>query len=823
MNLVRCCSALMLAGTMMAWAGTTGKISGRIVDRDKDEGLPGANVVIVGSNAGASTDPDGAYVIMNIQPGTYQLRVTLVGYGSVSINQVRVTADQTTVINASLSNSAVQLADVVVQAERPMVQKDLTATSYTLTSDQIRMLPVKDFVEVLSMQAGVVANGQTLYVRGGRGNEVAFLIDGMYVNDPVMGGLATRISNESIAELNFLSGTFNAEYGNALSGVVNVVTKEGAKNFSANLEGRTSQFFVAPYKDYKENRADATVSGPILGEDLTFFGTVERDARGSWLPFGYDNTLSSMAKLSARFFPQLKGTLTWRYSENEHRPYNHSWKYIPEQYLKIREKSRQVMASITHSVASNFFYDLRASYFSQSYYSGVDKDTSQYIPTGSYSYFPDKGTGFEFYSLQDPIELTDNRTQTWNIKADLVWQMGKHHEIKSGVDVKKHDLAYFDVYDPKRTFPYITNFEKRPVELAAYIQDKIELNSMVMNIGLRFDYADQLSPFRSNPLDANSVVASKPKVQWSPRVGVAHPISDRTSLHFSYGHFFQNPDYTRLYENSQYDINVREPIFGQPNLDAERTTAYEVGVSHQFNDVIAGSFTAFYKDVLGLVGTQYFPPFVDGRFVGYTLYMNEAYANIKGFEMKFELRRAQHLAGAMTYTYQVARGSASSEVEDYPGTTQSTLMYPLSFDRPHLFNLNLNYHLPENEGPLVFGAHPFENTICDLVVRASSGAPYTPTLNGRTVSYIQKNSGRMPTTYSVDMELSKEWRVGPATLTAFVEILNLTDHKNVLYVYSDTGEPDITVAPPVPSIEYMQDPSNFGPPRRIRVGARVRF
>lgn len=823
MKLVRNCIALMLVCSTMAWAGTTGKISGRIVDRDRGEGLPGANVVVIGGNTGASTDPEGSYVIMNLQPGTYQLRVTLIGYGAVSINQVRVTADQTTVINATMANAAVQLEDVVVQAERPMVQKDLTATSYTMSSEQIRMLPVKDFVEVLAMQAGVVANGQTLYVRGGRGNEVAFLVDGMYVNDPVMGGLATRISNESIAELNFMSGTFNAEYGNALSGIVNVVTKEGAKTFSGNLEGRTSEFFVAPYKNYRENRVDATVSGPILGEDLTFFATIERDTRGTWLPFGYDNTLSSMAKLSTKLLPQLKGVLTWRYSENEHRPYNHSWKYIPDQYLKVREKSRHLMASITHSVASNLFYDVRASYFSQSYYSGVDKDTSQYLGIGEYRYISDRGTGFEFYALENPIQLTENRTETWNVKADLVWQMGKHHEVKSGIDVKKHKLGYFDVYDPKRTFPYITNFEKHPLELAAYMQDKIELNSLVMNIGLRFDYADQLSPFRSNPLDANSIVASKPKVQWSPRVGVAHPISDRTSLHFSYGHFFQNPDYTRLYENSQYDINVKEPIFGQPNLDAERTTAYEVGIAHQFADGLAGAFTAFYKDVIGLVGTRYFPPFVDGRYVGYTLYMNEAYANIKGFEMKFELRRTENFAGAMTYTYQVAKGSASSETEDYPGSTQSTLLYPLSFDRPHIFNLNVNYHLAESSGPELFGARPFENTIWDVVVRASSGGPYTPTLNGRTVTYIQKNSARMPMTYSVDMEISKEWRIGPTTFTAFVEILNLTDHRNVLWVYSDTGEPDVTYAPPLPSTEYMQDPSNFGPPRRIRLGARFRF
>ena len=807
---------------LLLFAGTTGKIAGKIVDKATNEPLVGANVVLVGTTLGASADVDGSYVILNIPPGAYTVRVTMVGYATNSITGVRVIVDQTTSLNATLDASAVQLSEVVIQAERPMIQKDMTATSYIVTNEQMSVLPVKNFIEVLNMQAGVVAEGNTLYVRGGRGNEVAFLIDGMYVNDPVMGGLATRISNESIEELNFLSGTFNAEYGNALSGVVNIVTKEGGKNYSGTVEARTSEFGAAPYKNYRENRVDLTMSGPLLSESSSFFVTGERDARSSWLPFGSDKTLSTMAKLSGRLIPSLKGVLTWRYSEEDRRPYNHSWKYIPDQYLRVREKSRQIIANITHSLSSNLFYDLRVSYFSQSYYSGVDKDTSQYLGQAEWSYLANKGDGFEFYAKRDPIELTDNRTETLNAKGDLVWQMGKSNEVKLGFEFKKHSLKYFDDYDPKRNFPYITDFTKKPLEGVAYVQDKIEMNAFVMNLGLRFDYADQLSPFRNNPLDRKSVVDSKPKVQWSPRLGVAHPISDKTSLHFSYGHFFQNPDYTRLYENGQYDINVREPIFGQPNLDAERTTAYEVGVSHQFSDAIVGSFTAYYKDIIGLVGTRFFPPFVEGRFVGYTLYMNEAYANVKGFETRIDMRRTKYISGSLTYTYSVAKGSASSETEDYPGTTQSTLLYPLSFDKPHLLNLNANLYLPENDGPVLLGVRPLENTVWNFVVRASSGYPYTPTPYGRTLSYIEKNSARMPMTYSVDAQINKQWIIGKAKLTVFVELLNLTNHKNVLYVYSDSGEPDVSNSGGY-SQDYVQDPSNFGPPRRIRLGVRFGF
>ena len=813
---------IVLAVPLLAVAGTTGKIAGRITDRTTNEPLVGANVILVGTTLGASVGVDGSYVILNIPPGTYTVRVTMIGYTSKAINGSRVIVDQTTTLDVALDASSVLLGEVVIEAERPMIQKDMTSTSYIVTSEQMQVLPVRNFIEVLNMQAGVVASGNTLYVRGGRGNEVAFLIDGMYVNDPVMGGLATQISNEAISELNFLSGTFNAEYGNALSGVVNIITREGGRSFTGNIEGRTSEFGVAPYNRYRENRVDVTLSGPLVVENASFFVTGERDARSSWLPFGSDQTRSIMAKATGRFTPALKGVLTWRYGDDDSRPYNHSWKYIPDQYLKRREKSRQIIGSLTHTVAPNLFYDLHFSYFNQSYYSGVDKDTSQYLGLDQWSYLTTAGNGDEFYAMRDPIELTDNRTQTYNAKGDLVWQINKSNEIKAGFEAKKHKLKYFDDYDPKRNFPYITDFTKEPFEGAVYAQDKIEMNAFVMNLGLRFDYADQLSPFRSNPLDPNSVVPSKPKLQWSPRLGVAHPISDKTSLHFSYGHFFQNPDYTRLYENSQYDVKVREPIFGQPNLDAERTTAYEVGVSHQFGDAIAGSFTAYYKDVIGLVGTQYFFPFVDNRYVGYTLYVNEAYANIKGFEVRIDLRRTKYLSGSMTYTYSVAKGSASSETQDYPGTTKSTLLYPLDFDKPHMFNLNANLYLPGQTGFNLFGVYPLENTIWNFVVRASSGYPYTPTPNGRAISYIERNSARMPMTYSVDAQISKEWKLGPTKVTIFAEILNLTNHKNVLYVYSDTGEPDVTLSGGY-SLDYMHDPSNFGPPRRIRLGARFGF
>jgi outer membrane receptor protein involved in Fe transport len=802
------------------FAGTTGKLAGTVTERGRGEPLAGANVAILGTRLGAATAADGSYFILNVPPGVYDLRFTLIGYAPTVVKNVRVEIDRTTTINAGCAVSAVDMDEIVVQAVPPPFQRDATASIAVINSEQIAQLPAKDFAEVLALQAGVAGSGNTLYIRGGRSNEVAYLIDGMYVKDPVLGARGTTIHNDAISELLLLSGTFNAEYGGAMSGVVNIVTKEGGRSFSGLVEGRTSDFFVKPFSTYHEDRVTGSLSGPVFGDNVGFYLSGERNARGSWLPFGSDKTISLIGKLSARPLSEVKTTVTWRYTNDENRPYNHLWKYIPEQFLRIREMSRQGILGITHTVSPSFFYDARLSYFSQSYYSGVDKDTSQYIPVGSYQYRGDAGNGFEFYSLQDPIELTRNATTTIDFKSDATWQVDTWNEIRAGFELKRHTLDFFDVYDPKRDHPYVTSFQKKPLEGAAYLQDQISLAALVVNLGLRFDYANQRSPFRTIPLDPTSVVESRPKQQWSPRLGVAHPISDRTSLHFSYGRFFQNPDYLRLFEDSQYDVSVREPIFGQPDLDAERTTAYEVGVSHQFTDALSGSFTAAYKDVLGLVGTQYFYPFAGGRYVGYTLYVNEAYANIKSFEVRLNMRRTGYVGGMLAYTYSVARGSASSEQEDYPGTTQSTLLYPLNWDRTHMFNLNVLVGIPEGGGVSILGAHPLENTTWDVLVKASSGEPYTP--SSRRSTYIPKNSARLPASFSVDLEASKAWNIAPFSFEVFCEVLNLTNAKNVIYVWSDTGEPDVT-RDGGHSLEYMRDPSNYGPPRRMRLGARLKF
>jgi len=805
----------------LLFAGTTGKLVGTIKDAQTGEPLIGANILIEGTDFGAATNVRGEYVILNIPPGRYNVRISFIGYETILYTDVVIIVDQTTQLSAEIKPVSIEVDEVVVTAVAPMIRKDLTSSISVISRDQIEALPVSTFTQLLSLQAGVVTSGNNLHVRGGRSNEIAFLVDGMYVTDPLLGGLATQINNDAIQEMSLLSGTFNAEYGNSMSGIVNIVTRDGSEKFSAKLEGRTSEFGVDKYSRLRENRLNGSISGPLFMQDIKYFISAELDKRGNYLPFGYNNEKTIFTKLTTTLIPYVKISLANRGSIGKRQSYSHAYKFIPEQYLRRKTDSWQSSMTLTHTIANNFFYDIRSSYFNQGYYSGVDKDTSQYLASNQFEYFEDIGTGFEFYRKANPLQLTDSRTATFDLKADAVWQLGLKNEIKFGAAFKKHKLRLFSIFDPKRTFPYIDDYTTEPFELAGYAQDKIELPYLVINLGLRYDYMNANVEFRDNPLDPNSVIKVKSRSQLSPRVGIAHPISDRTKLHFSYGHFFQNPDFQYLFENNQYDLNVREPLFGQPSLDAQRTISYEVGIAHQFTDRIALNVTTYYRDITGLIGTRYYFPYVDGRFTGYTLYVNEDYANIKGLEVSLDVRRSRNFSGGLTYTYSVAKGSASSEREQYPGTQESTQLYFLEFDRTHVFNASGTYLILENEGPELFGSQIFENMDISLIARASSGTPYTP--GGRDVGFVVRNSLRQPGNYNIDLMIGKEFEFGTKyKLRLFAEFLNLTDHRNILYVYRDTGEPDFTFEGAL-SPEYMQDPSNFGPPRSIRLGLTFRF
>ena len=280
----------LLIGAM--FGGTTGKIAGRITDGETGEGLPGVNIVIEGTTLGASTDLDGAFIVLNVPPGLHTLTISFIGYQTVKVKEVRVNVDFTTRIEQKISPSTVELGEVEVFGEKnPLVRQDLVNTQVAVTSETIESLPVDQISEVISLQAGITQdNNGALHIRGGRSNEIAYQVNGLSINNPFGNSQGVGVAVNAIEEVSISAGTFSAEYGNALSGVINYVTKDGGSKLAGSMRAFTGDHVsdrtdIFPNIDeadaFNNSRAEWTLGGPVplLGNKLTFFtsGVWQRD------------------------------------------------------------------------------------------------------------------------------------------------------------------------------------------------------------------------------------------------------------------------------------------------------------------------------------------------------------------------------------------------------------------------------------------------------------------------------------------------------------------------------------------------------------------
>ncbi|HTY38908.1 MAG TPA: TonB-dependent receptor [Bacteroidota bacterium] len=211
-------------------AGQHGKITGRVTDAENGQPLPGVDVIIEGTMVGAATNVDGYYTILNVPPGQYTLKFSIIGYAKTTVNSVRVEIDITTTINAELRATALVAGEVVVTAQRPVVTKDISASTFNIQTATVETMPVQTVMEVLTLQAGIEQGSDGIVVRGGGTNQTIFVVDGFVMNDERSNIPYSAVGLSATKEVQVQTGGFNAEYGNVRSGVVNIVTKEGERN-----------------------------------------------------------------------------------------------------------------------------------------------------------------------------------------------------------------------------------------------------------------------------------------------------------------------------------------------------------------------------------------------------------------------------------------------------------------------------------------------------------------------------------------------------------------------------------------------------------------
>ncbi len=367
---------ILLILSISAFAGTTGKVAGRVYDAQNGQGLPGVNVMVEGTGLGAATDADGYFVILDVPPGTYKLTATMIGYKSLTVEDVKVLTDLTTTINFPLTSTVVQMKQgVVVKAERPIIQKDVTTSVAIVDAKQMKNMPVNNIQGVVAQQAGVVSGGGRytggIHIRGGRGTEVVYMVDGIELKDPISGAYDTHIPQMSVQETSVYSGGFGAEYGDAQSGVINIVTKEGRNRLSMMISGRMGVFdspfidylysedtlnpnvdTVKHYQGYK--RMDYTLSLPVI-KPIRLFISGEIDTTLGRFPHQDAKTMSNFGKLTYKITNKMKTSLEGMFVKNDYHQYFTQWKYVLNHLPDNNARSNMGVFRFTYSPSAKSF------------------------------------------------------------------------------------------------------------------------------------------------------------------------------------------------------------------------------------------------------------------------------------------------------------------------------------------------------------------------------------------------------------------------------------------------------------------------------------
>ncbi|MFB0516091.1 MAG: carboxypeptidase-like regulatory domain-containing protein, partial [Candidatus Neomarinimicrobiota bacterium] len=220
----------------------SGKIAGKVYDAETNQPLPGANVVIEGTTLGAATDMDGNYFILNVRPGEYIVTASVIGYVQVRTTDVIVQMGLTTPLDFPLNPTTIEGEEVTVIAERPVIQTDVGNSGTILDGSELTALPVTSFKDILDKQMGIEeVDARGLFMRGQRQNSISLMIDGIETRDNIDEQVYTRVNPDEVEQAEISAGGYDASYGNATAGMINLVTKEGSNRYTGTFDYRLSQ------------------------------------------------------------------------------------------------------------------------------------------------------------------------------------------------------------------------------------------------------------------------------------------------------------------------------------------------------------------------------------------------------------------------------------------------------------------------------------------------------------------------------------------------------------------------------------------------------
>jgi len=412
-------------------AGTDGTIRGNVTDLEGSS-LPGAQIYIADMGLGTMADVDGNYILLNIPVGDYDVTVSMIGFKTNVIEGVAVLRDETVWLNFSLSVAALEGDVVYVSAEKALVEKGSTSKKVTVSKEAIEALPIRDVTELYSLQSGVVkVESQTqgipdhnvrgleeVHVKGGRAGEIAYMIDGLYIRNPIFGGIGdvTNLNLFAIREFDWQPGGFNAEYGDAMSAISNLHTSTGSDEFSYKFKYETSMVGAALGNEYDllrgNNEYNLGFGGKIpftnkfyywfsgrwsnndayrvyefddtvyLNDESDYFNEANLehnlsnlvqpyDTEDGFRAFGFDKVWDAYGKLSYNPTNKLRFNTSFWTLSNHRKGFDTKYLFWDDGQNELFRETYRFTADMNHSLGSSTFYTIRYSYFQQDMFLGV--------------------------------------------------------------------------------------------------------------------------------------------------------------------------------------------------------------------------------------------------------------------------------------------------------------------------------------------------------------------------------------------------------------------------------------------------------------------
>ena len=490
---------------------------------------------------------------------------------------------------------------------------------------------------------------------------------------------------------------------------------------------------------------------------------------------------------------------------------------------------------------------------------------------GSYDYYSAQwfGAGNTAIYLMWPNYYYENfKNNIFTAKFDLTNQISKNQELKTGFSYISHnlDMNRHSVNTGYSYYPY-EKWNFKPIEFGAYFQDKIEYAGLIANLGLRYDLWDIKAAGLKNIYNPFSIIQIKssdglyyntlnidrgeniePSMYLSPSISLSHPIYDKAVIYYSYSSRVQPPAFSMLYTNFYDLFNLMNAEILSIDREPYKTTNYEIGAQWQISDKFALNLNAYDTYIRNYLNSSFSVKTIKGAPPIYYLYSSTGYARSNGIEfsvegIKTEVTDFLKISGRLSYTYSHVKvpktlfNLTSSDITSFSTSDTLARAYQLPFEDIQNYSrfetevtggsstLSEGYNRKHRFNCIFSMDFPYDISLVGIGTLLSGFYYIKRYVDPR---YPEMYLGESPWTKRLDLHIEKSIKISGFRLSAFVDIKNLFDAKNIVaYDNSSTGydlfqtnnDPTGTQKRPI-----GQDGSLFYDiPREIYFGASFEF